>query len=160
MRATLASINPDIPILQLTTYDDQLAGNFAQEELVVRLTTLFGLLALVLASLGLYGVTAYAVARRTGEIGVRMALGATRHSVLALVLRGALTQTSIGLALGLPLSLLAAHLLRHSLYETAAFQPGLLLGVLGLLLCSAATASWLPAQRAARVEPMQALRAE
>ena len=127
---------------------------------MVRLTTLFGLLALLLASVGLYGVTAYSVARRTGEIGVRMALGASRGSVLQLVLRGALTQTALGLAVGVPLSLLAARLLRHSLYQTGAFQPSILLGVTAILLVAACVAALVPARRAASIEPTEALRAE
>ena len=160
VRAALKSINPDIPILQMITYKEQLGSDFTQQELVVRLTALFGLIALLLASIGLYGVTAYAVTRRTGEIGVRMALGASRGGVLGMVLRGALSQAAIGLAIGVPLSLLAGHLLQHTLYQTSGFQPSVLLGVVFLLLLAAAVAALIPARRAAAVEPMQALRAQ
>ena len=160
VREALHSINPDIPLLRVTSYDEVLGGNFTQEELVVRLTTLFGLLALLLASIGLYGVTAYSVARRTGEIGVRMALGASRRGVLGLVLRGALRQTAIGLAMGIPLSVLAGRLLQHSLYQTSGFQPAVLCSVMALLLLAAMVAALVPARRAANLDPMKALRAE
>ena len=160
VRAALQGVNPDLPILSIQTYEEQLGANFTQEELVVRLTTLFGLLALVLASVGLYGVTAYTVTRRTGEIGVRMALGASRGSVLSLVMRGALLQALIGLAIGVPLSLLAGHLLAHSLYQTSGVQPLVLLAVTGILLLAAGLAALLPARQAASVDPMLALRAQ
>lgn len=160
VRAALHSISPDIPILRMATFDDVLSDNFTQEELVVRLTAVFGLLALVLAAVGLYGVTAYTVTRRKSEIGVRMALGASRVDVLRMVLRGALTQASIGLAIGVPLSLLAGHLLAHSLYQTSGVQPSLLLGTTALLLLTAALAALLPARTAAALDPMRALRSE
>ncbi len=160
VRQALREIDPEIPVIKLLTYEDQLSTNFTEEELVVRLTTLFGLLALVLASIGLYGVTAYAVARRTSEIGIRMALGASRGQVLAMVVRGALTQAALGLLLGLPLCFAAAQLLRHTLYQTSAFQPGVLLAVAGLLLLSAFIAAAIPARRAASIDPLHALRTE
>ena len=90
VRNTLAGIDPNLTVTDLRTFGDQVAGNFNQERLVARLTGLFGLLALVLASVGLYGVMSYFVARRTSEIGIRMALGATRSSVVAMVMRSAL----------------------------------------------------------------------
>jgi predicted permease len=160
LRQTLKSINPDIPILSMRSYQDELGDNFLQEELVVRLTSLFGMLALVLASVGLYGVTAYAVARRTGEIGIRMALGATRGSVLRMIVENALTQAGIGLAIGLPLAYFGGSLVRHSLYQTSAFQPMVLLVVIALLLLSATAAALIPARRAASIDPMKALRTE
>ena len=160
LRQTLKSINPDIPILSMRSYQDELGDNFLQEELVVRLTSLFGMLALVLASIGLYGVTAYAVARRTSEIGIRMALGASRGSVLRMVVENALTQAAIGLGLGLPLAYLGGQMVRHSLYQTRAFQPVVLLSVIAMLLLAATAAALIPARRAASIDPMQALRTE
>ena len=160
VRATLHSIDPAIPILQLIPYSDQVGNYFTQQELVVRLTTLFGLLALILAAVGLYGVTAYSVARRTGEIGIRMALGATRGGVLAMILRSALAQVAVGLALGIPLALGAARLLQSTLYQTSSFQPLVLLSVVALLLVAATAAALIPARRAASVEPVTALRTE
>ncbi len=160
VRQALRSINPDIPILKMQGYKDQLSTNFTQQELVVRLTTLFGILALVLASIGLYGVTAYAVARRTSEIGIRMALGAGRAGVLAMIVRRALTQTLIGLAIGLPLCFVAGRLLQSTLYQTGEFQPLVLVAVAALLLASALLAALVPARKAASIDPMVALRTE
>jgi len=102
IRRTLAGIDPNLTVMDLRSFDAQVAGNFNQERLIARLTSLFGILALVLASVGLYGVMSYFVARRTSEIGIRMALGATRASVVGMVLRGALWQILIGLGLGIP----------------------------------------------------------
>ena len=160
LRQALKAINPDLPILSMRSYEDELGNNFLQPELVVRLTSLFGILALVLASIGLYGVTAYTVARRTSEIGIRMALGASRGSVLRMIVENALTQAGIGLALGLPLAYLGGNLVRHSLYQTSAFQPVVLVTVIVLLLLACAAAALIPARRAASIDPMQALRAE
>ena len=109
VRRKLADINPNLTLIDFKSLDYQVAGNFNQERLIARLTTLFGLLALVLASVGLYGITAYSVARRTSEIGVRMALGANRGNVVALVLRGASLQVGLGLAIGVPVALLGGH---------------------------------------------------
>ncbi len=160
VRQALQQIDPEIPILAMRSYKDQLSTNFTQQDLVVRLTTLFGALALLLASIGLYGVTAYSVARRTGEIGIRMALGASRAGVLAMIVRSALMQALLGLALGLPLTFFAGRLLQHTLYQTSSFQPLVLLGVAALLLASAFAAAVIPARRAASIDPMTALRSE
>jgi ABC-type antimicrobial peptide transport system permease subunit len=160
VRQAFKQIDPDIPVIRILSYKDQLSENFTQEELVVRLTTLFGLLALVLASIGLYGVTAYAVARRQSEIGIRMALGASRGGVLSMIVRTALSQAAIGLAVGLPLTFAAGRLLQHTLYQTSSFQPLVLLAVTALLLASALVAAVIPARRAASIDPMQALRSE
>ena len=124
------------------------------------MAALFGALALVLAGVGLYGVTSYQVARKTSEIGVRMALGATRASVLKLVLRGAFLQVGIGLAIGLPLALAGAREFAAQLYEVKPYDPlSVVLAIAGLLL-SAALAAVIPARRAASIEPVLALRTE
>ncbi|WP_260703072.1 ABC transporter permease [Edaphobacter flagellatus] len=160
VRKALVKINPEIVIRQLTTYDDQVSNYFIQRRLVVRLTSIFGMLALILASIGLYGVTAYGVARRIPEIGLRMALGADRASVVRLVLRGAAVQTLIGLALGIPGALLAGHYLESQLYEVKGVNALTLLTACAVLALSAVIASLVPARRAAGVEPMEALRTE
>ena len=97
-RQTLAAINPNLSVVKFQTFDEQIADRFTQDRMITRLMTLFSILALLLATLGLYGVTAYTVARRTSEIGIRMALGANRSSVVGMIMRGAMLQTAIGLA--------------------------------------------------------------
>jgi predicted permease len=160
VRHTLAGIDPNITVISLRTYDAQVADNFVQERIVAQLSSLFGALALILASIGLYGVMSYFVARRTSEIGIRMALGATPQSVVAMVLRGALWQILIGLALGIPAALFAGHLMASQLYGVGSFDPLALVGATAVLGLCAAMAAFIPARRAASIEPMQALRME
>ncbi len=160
LRRTLASIDPNLTVVDLRTFDAQVASNFTEDRLVARLTTLFGILALILASVGLYGVMTYFVAKRTGEIGIRMALGATRSSVLRSVMWSALLQIVIGLAFGIPFALLAGHLMASQLYGVGASDPWALAGAAVVLALCAVVASLVPARRAASIEPMQALRTE
>jgi len=159
-RRTLASIDPNLTIDDLRSLDAQVAGNFNGERLLARLTSLFGLLALVLASIGLYGVTAYFVARRTGEIGIRMALGSTRSGVVALVMRSVFSQIGIGLVLGIGCSLLAGHLMASQLYGVSQYDVTALVGATAVLALCAVLAGFIPARRASSIEPMQALRTE
>jgi macrolide transport system ATP-binding/permease protein len=160
IRRTLADLDPNLTVMDLRSLNAQVAGNFNQERLIARLTSLFGLLALIIASVGLYGVMSYFVARRTGEIGIRMALGATRPSVISMVLRGALLQIVLGLALGIPAALFAGHLFASQLYGVGAYDAWSLTGATIVLALCAAVAVFIPARRAASIEPMQALRAE
>jgi macrolide transport system ATP-binding/permease protein len=160
VRNTLAGINPNLTVQDLRTFSNQLAGNFSEQRVVARLTGLFGLLALVLASVGLYGVMSYFVARRTSEIGIRMALGATRQSVVNMVMRGALWQILIGLVLGVPASLYVGYLMKAMLYGVDNYDSMALAGAPLMLVIFAAAAAFIPARRAASVEPMQALRTD
>ena len=114
---TLASINPNLTVVKFQTFEEQIAERFSQERMISRLTMLFGGLALLLATIGLYGVTAYTVVRRIPEIGIRMALGAGRGGVIAMVLRGAMLQTAIGLMIGIPVALLCVRFVKAQLYE-------------------------------------------
>jgi len=114
VRRTLAAMNPNLTVVKFQTFDRQIADQFIQERLVSRLMMIFGGLALLLAAVGLYGVTAYTVVRRTQEIGIRMALGADRAGVVAMILRGALVQILIGLAIGVPVTLLCVRFVRRS----------------------------------------------
>src|SRR5579864_8778267 len=157
---TLANINPDLTINRFSTLDYQVADTFTEERLVTQLTGLFGLLALALASVGLYGITAYSVARRTNEIGVRMALGANRSNVVSLVMSRALLLVGIGLAIGIPVALLGGRLMRTQLYGVHIYDPGTLAAAVVALSASAALAGFIPARRAASIEPMKALRVE
>ncbi len=160
VRRTLANINPNLTVLDFKSLDYQVAGNFNQERLISRLTALFGLLALVLASVGLYGITAYSVARRTSEIGLRMALGANRGNVVALVLRAASWQVGLGLAIGIPVALLAGRLMASQLYGVRIYDPFTLAVAVLVLSAFAAIAGFIPAKRAASIEPMHALRTD
>ena len=160
VRRTLANINPNLTILDFNSLDYQVAENFNQERLISRLTALFGLLALVLASVGLYGITAYSVARRTSEIGLRMALGANRGDVLGLVLRGAFWQVGLGLAIGIPVALLGGHFMASQLYGVRTYDPLTIAAAVVILSAFAAVAGFIPARRAASIEPMNALRTE
>jgi predicted permease len=158
VRRTLANIDPNLTIVSVGSMDYQVAGNFNQERLIARLTMLFGALALILASVGLYGITAYSVAGRTNEIGVRMALGATRDDIIGMVMRGAFSQVGVGLAIGIPVALLGARLIASQLYGVKAYDPFTLTFVILVLSASAALAAFVPAQRAATIEPISALR--
>jgi ABC-type antimicrobial peptide transport system permease subunit len=160
VRRTLASINPNLTVVNYNTFQGQITGQFNQDRLIARLTLLFGLLALVLASVGLYGVTAYTVARRTSEIGIRMALGAGRGSVVGMVLREAMLQAAIGLAIGIPTALLCVRFLKSQLYGEVGLDLSVLVAAMGVLLLSACVAGWIPAQRAASTDPVKALRTE
>ncbi len=160
VRRTLADIDPNLTVTDLRPFEAQVAANFDGDRLIARLVSLFGILALMLASVGLYGVMSYLVARRTGEIGVRMALGATRSGVLTLVLKGALWQILIGLGLGIPAALWAGHLMASQLYGVGSYDPFALLSAALVLGLCAIVAGFLPARRAASIEPMQALRME
>ncbi len=111
VRRELAELDPDMTVLRMTTFGEQVSESFNQERLLARLTTLFGILALTLASVGLYGVTAYTVEQRTREIGIRVAVGANRKNVVAMVLGGAFRQVAVGLAIGIPLALVAGWLI-------------------------------------------------
>jgi predicted permease len=160
VRKALADADPNLPVLNMMSFDEQVARNFNQERLIARLTELFGAVALILACVGLYGVTAYRVARRTNEIGIRMALGANRAKVLGLVLRAAVAQLGLGLAIGIPAALAGGHLLAHQLYGVKSYDPAIL-GAAALVLAACAIfAASVPARRATRVDPIVALRYE
>jgi predicted permease len=160
VRRTLANINPNLTVIDLHSLDYQIADNFTQERLIARLTTLFGLLALILASVGLYGITSYQVARRTSEIGLRMALGANRANVVSMVLRGAIFQAGLGLAIGIPIAMVGAHFMADQLYQVRSYDPLSLAIAVVVLAASATIAGFIPARRAANIEPMTALRTE
>jgi macrolide transport system ATP-binding/permease protein len=160
VRRSLAELDANLAPRRVRTLDEAISTNLNQQFLISRLTALFGALAVLLASVGLYGVTAYRVARRTNEIGIRMALGASRERILKMVLRTAFNQVGIGLLIGIPLVFGIAKLISAKLYGISAFNLPILIGAIALLLSAAAIASLIPARRAASVDPMQALRTE
>lgn len=160
VRQAMASVDPNLPIVSIRTLGEQLASQFTQQRLIARLTSFFGVLSLVLASIGLYGVTAYNAGRRVSEIGVRMALGANRGHIVALVLRDACGLILFGLLIGLPLSFAAGRLLGNQLYGMSPYNPEVTLAAVLALGLSALAASLLPAFRASLTSPLDALRAE
>jgi macrolide transport system ATP-binding/permease protein len=159
-RRTLSSINPNLAIVKFQTFDQQIADQFTDDRMLARLTMLFGLLALLLATLGLYGVSSYAVARRTSEIGIRMALGAERAKVTAMIMRGAALQAALGLAIGLPIALLCVRFVETQLYEIKRVDTAVLLASILTLALAASMAAFIPARRAATIDPAKALRTE
>jgi predicted permease len=160
VRHVLSEVDPNLTLLDIQSLQEQVDSNFDQRRAVARMTGLFGILALLLAAVGLYGVTAYTVERRTSEIGVRMALGANRLNVIRLVLRGAFLQIFIGLLIGIPISIACSRLISAQLYQVKGWDPLVLGGsVLALSVC-AFFASIIPAQRAASINPVKALRTE
>ena len=159
-RKTLADINPNLTVVLFQSFDEQIAMEFTEQRLIARLTMLFGALALMLATIGLYGVTAYTVERRTPEIGIRMAMGAARAGVIGMVMRGALVQTALGLAIGIPVALLSVRFVKSQLYEITSVDATVMAGAIVVLAVAACVAGIIPARRAASINPVQALRME
>ncbi|HTZ89631.1 MAG TPA: ABC transporter permease [Alloacidobacterium sp.] len=160
VRRAIAQVNPNLTVIDFQTFAEQVENNFNQQGMIAQLTSLFGLLALALASIGLYGVTAYSVERRTSEIGIRMALGADRTAVLKLVLAGAFLQVVIGLAIGIPATILGGRAMANQLFGIKPYDPLVLVVTTMVLLAAAFVAAVVPARRAANTEPMHALRTE
>jgi predicted permease len=159
-RSTLSQINPNLAVVKFQTFDQQISDQFTQGRMLARLTMLFGVLALLLAMIGLYGVNAYSVARRTSEIGIRMALGAERGKVALMVVRGALLQAAIGLVIGIPVAFLCVRFVKSQLYEVTGLNAALLVTAVLTLVFSSTIAGFIPARRAASIEPAVALRNE
>jgi len=160
LHKVLAEIDADSTIISVKTMQQQIESSFYQERMVASLSGLFGIVALLLAAVGMYGVTAYAVAQRTNEIGIRMALGADRAKVVHLVLRGAFQRVLIGLILGLPLSIVVGRLISAELYGISSWDPLALAVAASSLAACAFCAAVIPAARAASISPMNALRTE
>ena len=160
VRKAFSEVDPNLTIIDIQPMQQQVDSNFDQQRAVAQMTGLFGILALMLAAVGLYGVTAYTVERRTSEIGVRMALGADRSSVVRLVLRGAFRQVLIGLIIGIPISIACGRLMAAQLYQVKSWDPLVLAASIAALGFCALVASVIPAQRAASINPVQALRTE
>jgi ABC-type antimicrobial peptide transport system permease subunit len=160
VRREVNSLDPNLPVFNVKTFADQIDESVSRERLVALLSSFFGLFALLLASLGLYGVMAYAVARRTREIGIRLALGASAGNVLWLVLRETMLVLIVGIAIGLPAALGAAQLIEGLLFGLTPADPLTIILATLVMIVISAVAGYLPARRASRVDPMVALRYE
>lgn len=160
LRGAIAEVDPNIVVTRVLALEEQVNVNFRIERLMARLTTVYGALALILASLGLYGVTSYSVAQRTREIGVRMALGADRARIIRTIAWGPLMETVAGLLIGIPLALLAGRGITAQLYGVGGQDPLVIGAAVGVLIVTAVVASTIPARRAASVDPAQALRGQ
>ena|SRR5205807_7261445 len=160
VRQSILQIDPDQPVSDIRTLENVIGSSVAQRRLILLLLGGFAGVALLLAAIGLYGVIAYTISQRTREIGVRMALGATRSNVLGLVLRQGMLLAVIGVALGLVGALGMTRVLTNLLYGVKPTDPVTFVAVSLVLLLVSLAACWLPARRAARVDPVEALRHE
>ncbi len=160
VKRALADVDPSLVLYDVQPYSEVIHDSFSQQNAIASLTWLFGAVGLLLAAIGLYGVTAYSVEQRTSEIGVRMALGADRGSVIAMVLRGAFWQVGLGLGIGIPAAIGAGYLIASQLFGVRPWNPLLLAGATVLLGLAALVAAAIPARKAASIDPVQALRSE
>ena len=160
IRRTVLALDPDVPIAEVTTLEQSIAASMASERLTAVLLGIFAALALALASLGLYGVMALGVTQRTRELGIRLALGAQRSTVLGLVLRQGAALVGLGLGIGLLAALALGHFLASVFYGIGASDAITLFWVCLVLAATALAACWVPARRATRLDPMAALRDE
>jgi predicted permease len=160
VQRTIHSIDRNLPITHVTTLDEQVARSITDQRVVAQLSTFFGLLAVSLSCIGIYGVMSYVVTRRTNEIGIRIALGAPRSNMLWMVLREILILVSIGIVIGLPVTLAGDRLVSNMLFGLSPTDPATLVSATVISLIIAAIAGYLPARRASLVDPMVALRYE
>ena len=160
VQQTIHSIDHTLPITRVTTLDEQVARSITNQRLVAQLSAFFGLLAVFLSSIGIYGLMSYVVSRRTNEIGIRMTLGAARSNVRSLILRDIAILVAIGIAIGIPAALAGNHLVSNMLYGLQGSDPASLIAATAILLAVALLAGYLPARRASHVDPMVALRYE
>jgi len=159
-RSLVAQINPNILITSVSSLEELVDRSIATQSLIARLSTFFGILAVFLASIGIYGLMSYSVARRTNEIGIRLALGAQTGTLLWMVLRETLTLLAIGLAVGVPITLASTSIIKSQLYELSPLDPIAIASAIVIIAAMTVLAAWLPARRASKVDPMVALRCD
>ncbi len=160
VRASLQASGLQLPVLRIDTVDEQIADVLMQERLVTAVSNAFGVLSLVLATIGLYGVISYSVVRRTNEIGIRVALGASPRAIQRAILAESLTLVVLGLMIGVPATLALTRFISRSLFGIGSSDPLTIAAAVTLIALVTTAAAFLPARRAARVDPMVALRAE
>jgi predicted permease len=159
-RRAIGEVNPNILVNTVSTLEEQVDRSIATPSLIARLSSFFGLLAAFLACLGIYGLLSYSVARRTSELGIRLALGAQSHNVLWLILRESVFLVVLGLAVGIPIALSATHILKSLLYQLSPLDPTAITVAIAVVAAMTVAAAWLPARRATKINPLQALRTE
>jgi predicted permease len=160
VREAIRKVDPNLPLFNLKTQSRQIAEALANERMLAAISSFFGILALLLVAIGVYGTLSYSVARRTGEIGIRMALGARRTSVVWMILRESLVTAGIGLAIGLPCALMLARLVTSSLFGVSTYDGLSIPATVLMLSVITGLSGFLPANRASRIDPIQALRHE
>ena len=159
-RQAITEVSPQLPITEVTTLNEQMNERLSQDRLITQLVSFFGVLALLLACVGLYGVMTQAVARRTNEIGIRMALGARGNNIVWMILREVLSLVVVGLLIGVPIAVFASRFVKSQLFGLGGSDPITLVGAALTLTVVALLAGFLPARRASRVNPLIALRYE
>ena len=160
LEQVVRQLDPGVPIYDVRTLEEQVARSLSTDRLIANLATVFGVLATLLAMVGLYGVLAYTVTRRTREIGIRIALGALTRNISWMVLREVLVVIGVGVALALPAIWALTRFVKSQLYGITPLDPVAIIGAVAMLTLVAIVAGFLPARRAARVDPVIALRAE
>lgn len=160
IRAAIAQVNSNILVNNVSSLEEQVDQSIASQSLIARLSAFFGALAVFLSCIGIYGLLSYSVARRTGELGIRLALGAQSNSLLWMILRESILLLAIGLAIGLPVALATTRILKSQLYELSPLDPLSIVAAVVIVAAMTILAAWLPARRATRIDPMTALRCE
>jgi predicted permease len=160
VRHTITGINSNILVNSVSSLEEQVDYSIAKQSLIAKLSTFFGILAVFLACIGIYGLLSYSVARRTSELGIRLALGAQSHTLMWLILRESILLLALGLAIGIPAALSSTHVLASLLYQLSPLDPTAIFVAIGAVTCTIVAAAWLPARRATRIDPSLALRAE
>ena len=159
-RRAIAEINSNILVNSVSSLEEQVDDSIATQSLIARLSSFFGILAVFLACIGIYGLLSYSVARRTSELGIRLALGAQSHMLLWMILRECILLLALGLAVGVPVALSSTRILKSLLFELSPLDPMAISIAIAAVAVMTIAAAWLPARRATRIDPMQALRAE
>jgi predicted permease len=159
-RHAIAEVNSNILINNVGSLEEQVDGSIVTQSLVAKLSSFFGIIAVFLGCIGIYGLLSYSVARRTSEFGIRLALGARAHMLLWMILRESILLLALGLALGVPVALSSTRILKSLLYELSPLDPTAIAIAIAAVSVMTIAAGWLPARRATKIDPMQALRTE